>query len=90
MPLLSRFLAAVLGGYLLASAAAIFLAATFPATAAARAEGVLAGMQLAFIVYTGAVIWSFSPVPQSRVWAGLLVPAALLAAVGWLLPHLGS
>lgn len=86
LPLLSRVLAAILGGYLLASAAAVFLAAALPT---GRAEGVLAGMQFSFAVYTGAVIWSFSPVALSRVWVGLLLPAGLLAAFGWLLPRIG-
>lgn len=86
IPLLSRILAAVLGGYALASAAAIFLAAVLPMP---RAEGVLAGMQLSFAIYAGAVIWSFSPVALSRVWGVLLMPAALLAAFGWLLPRAG-
>ncbi|MDM0019340.1 hypothetical protein [Variovorax saccharolyticus] len=86
LPLLSRVLAAILGGYLLASAAAVFLAAVLPT---GRAEGVLAGMQFSFAVYTGAVIWSFSPVALSRVWAGLLLPTGLLAASGWLLPRAG-
>lgn len=78
--LLSRVAAAVLGGYALASATAIFLASVLPAS---RAEGVVAGMQLSFVVYTVAVIWAFSPVSLARAWAGLLLPATVLAGLGW-------
>lgn len=78
---LSRLAAAVFGGYALAAAVAVFLGAVLPS---ARADAVLAGMQLSFVVHTLAVIWAFSPVSPARVWAGLLVPAVVLATCGWL------
>lgn len=71
----SRVAAAVLGGYLLASAWAVFCSVVLPG----RAEAALAGMQLGFVVYVGAAIWAFSPVSLGRVWLGLLLPAAGLA-----------
>lgn len=76
----SRIAAAVAGGYALAAATAIFLASVLPAS---RAEGVIAGMQLSFVVYTAAVVWAFSPISLARAWAGLLLPAAVLAGLGW-------
>lgn len=80
LALLSRVLAAVLGGYLLASAWAVFCGLVFPG----GVEAVLAGVQLSFTWYVAAVVWAFSPVPLSRVWRGLLVPAvALLALARW-------
>ncbi len=85
LPVVSRVLAAVFGGYLLASAWSVFIAAVFPG----GAEAVLAGVQLSFVVYAGAVIWAFSPVPVRRVWAGLLLPAAVLAVLAALLPRFG-
>ncbi|BDR08689.1 DUF3649 domain-containing protein [Comamonas thiooxydans] len=79
---LSRLLAAVLGGYLLASALAVFLATVLPAS---RAEAVLAGMLWSFALHVLAVIWAFSPVSPGRVWLGLLLPAAVMAAASaWL------
>lgn len=86
LSVLFRLAAAVFGGYALAAAAAVFFGAALPF---ARAEAVLAGMQLSFVVQTATVIWVFLPVPLARVWVGLLVPAAALAALGWLMPHLG-
>jgi len=84
--LLSRVGAAVLGGYLLASALGVFSGALFPGDA----EAVLAGVQLGFAVHVAAVIWAFSPVALGRVWAGLLLPAAALAALAVLLPRWGA
>ncbi|XAH21239.1 hypothetical protein AAFF27_14505 [Xylophilus sp. GW821-FHT01B05] len=79
--LLSRLAAAVLGGYALAAAVAVFAGALLPG---GHADAVLAGVQLSFVVHVAAVIWAFSPVRLARVWAGLAMPAATLAALGWL------
>lgn len=84
---LSRLAAAVFGGYALAAAAAVCLAAVLPS---ARADAVLAGMQFSFVVHTLAVIWAFSPVRPSRVWLGLLGPAVVLAVLGGLWPRAGG
>ena len=51
-------------------------------------SAVLAGVQLSFVVYVGAVVWAFAPVPLGRVWMGLLVPAAALAGLAALLARL--
>jgi hypothetical protein len=83
----SRVAAAVAGGYALAAATAIFLASVLPAS---RAEGVIAGMQLSFVVYTAAVVWAFSPISLARAWAGLLLPAAVLAGLGWAMRGMGG
>lgn len=85
--ILARVVAAVAGGYALAAAAAVFLAAVLPT---GRAEAVVGGMQLSFVVYTGAVIWAFSPVPLLRVAVGLLLPAVALGGLGWVLRGVGA
>ena len=80
-PFFQRLVAAVLGGYLLASAWIVFCGAlSQPA-----AEAVLAGMQISFAIHVAAIIWSFSPVSIARVWLGLVVPAALLSVATWAL-----
>ena len=86
-PVLSRLAAAVFGGYALAAATAVCLATVLPS---ARADAVLAGMQLSFVVHTLAVVWAFSPVRPARVWLGLLAPTVVLALLGWLWPRLGG
>ncbi|ROR02238.1 uncharacterized protein DUF3649 [Delftia acidovorans] len=84
---LSRLLAAVFGGYALASALAAFLAAALPG---ARVDAVIAGMQWSFALHALAVIWAFSPVSAGRVWLGLLVPAALMGGAALLLARNGG
>ena len=84
---LSRLAASVFGGYALAAAAAVFLATVLPS---ARADAVLAGMQLSFVVHTLAVIWAFSPVRLTRVWLGLRGRAGVLALFGWLWSRVGG
>mgnify|MGYP003583453388 CR=1 FL=1 len=77
--LLSRVAAAVFGGPALASAALVFLG---PVPHAGPAEAALGGMQFSFAVYTVAVVWAFAPVSLPRAWAGLLLPAVVLAGLG--------
>lgn len=85
--LLGRVAAAVFGGYALAAAFAVFLAAVLPAS---RAGAVIGGMQLSFVVHAAAAIWAFSPVPLLRVWVWLILPAAALAGLGWVLRGTGA
>ena len=77
--LLSRVLAAIGGGYALASAWTVFLGAVLPGP---RAESVLLGVQCSFAIYTAAIIWAFAVSGLRRVWLGLLLPAAALAGLG--------
>lgn len=84
--ILSRLLAAVLGGYAVASALAVLLAALLPVLLALpRGEAVLAGIQWSFAAQVAAAIWAFSPVPLARVWAVLLALVAVLAVASWAL-----
>ena len=76
--LVSRVLAAVVGGYLLSSAWIVMCGALWPSTA----QAVMVGVQTRFVVYTLAVIWAFSLVYLSRVWLGLLSLAAAMGAAG--------
>ncbi|WP_370679472.1 hypothetical protein [Comamonas sp. GB3 AK4-5] len=80
--ILSRLLAAVLGGYALASAVAVLLAAALPIP---RAEAVLAGMQWSFVAHVVVAIWAFSPVSQARMWGWLLGLSAAILAAAWAL-----
>lgn len=75
MPLVSRIVAAVVGGYALAGLVSV-AALALPLS---RSEAVLAGMQLSFIFHTLAVIWVFAVRSAFRAWTGLLLAAAPLA-----------
>ncbi|WP_054074053.1 DUF3649 domain-containing protein [Comamonas testosteroni] len=81
--LLSRLLAAVVGGYLLASALAVFLATVLSAP---RAESVLAGMQWSFALHVLAVFLAtvLSAPRAESVLAGMQWSFALhVLAVIW-------
>lgn len=71
----SRCVAAVLGGYLLAALVAVACAAWLGPP---RAEAVLTGMLLGFLVHAGAVIWVFAARNAARAWVGLALPMAAL------------
>src|SRR2546427_3108539 len=83
----SRLLAAVFGGYALASALAAFLAAALPG---ARVDAVLAGMQWSFALHALAVIWAFSPVSAGRGWPGVPGPCGPLGGAPALLARQGG
>ena len=82
-PFLQRLVAAVLGGYLLASAWVVLCGAL----SQPLAESILVGMQFSFAIHVAAVIWAFSPVSLARVWQGLLIPFVLLSATAFVLMH---
>lgn len=81
----SRLLAALLGGYLLANAAAVLLARLLYRIAMSRADGVVTAVMISFLIYVGAVVWSFAARSATRAWLGLLSTAGICAVVAWLL-----
>lgn len=75
----SRIAAAMLGGYALAAVFSLAaLALPWP-----RAQAVLAGTQLSFLVYTVAVICVFAARSAGRAWAGLVIAAIPLGVAAW-------
>jgi hypothetical protein len=78
-PLLSRIVAALLGGYALAALCSVAVLA-LPIS---RPQAVLTGQLLSFAIYAGAVIWVFAVRSALRAWAGLLIVAAALAPLVW-------
>lgn len=75
----SRALAALGGGYLLASAVAAAAALGLPmALALSRAEATVSGVMLAFLVYALAFMVAFACRSAWRAWAWILGPALLL------------
>ena len=73
-----RTLAAVIGGYVLASLAAALLGTMLPMD---RVDAVMTGTMVALLVFPCAVMWSFAARSAARAWAGLAVPTAVLGAV---------
>lgn len=77
--LVSRVVAAVLGGYALAALASV-AALALPIS---KPQAVLTGMLASFAIYAGAVIWVFAVRSARRAWAGLLVAAVPLMLAAW-------
>ncbi|MBL6458378.1 DUF3649 domain-containing protein [Belnapia sp. T6] len=75
--LLSRIVAAVLGGYAIGALVSVACAVLLPLP---RSEAVVIGMMLSFLAYAGVVLWVFAARTAWRAWAGLLAPGLLLAA----------
>ncbi|MBA1229609.1 DUF3649 domain-containing protein [Pseudomonas viridiflava] len=73
----SRALAAIFAGYLLASIISMCITQWLPMP---RAEAVVTGMMLSFLVYMVAVLWCFACRTALQAWVGVLVPCAVLGA----------
>ena len=82
----SRLLAAVVGGYGLASLASVCLSFWLPLS---RADAVVSGMLSSFVFYLLAVIWCFACRTAARAWFGVLVPCAILATLAGLAYWMG-
>ena len=74
----SRVLAAVVGGYLMASLAAICLALWMPTS---RADAVITRMMSSFVFYLLAVLWCFACRTAWRAWFGVMLPSAAFATL---------
>lgn len=83
----SRIAAAVIGGYALASAFSSLLALTLPMR---QHEATLMALVLSFLWYAIAVMWVFHARSVTRAWIGMVVPAAVLALLCWLLMRTGG
>ncbi len=71
---LSRALAAILGGYALAASCAMLLAVALPLP---RGQAVLTGMLVGIVVCACAALWAFASRTVLRAWAGIIIPALL-------------
>jgi len=80
--LFSLSCAALVGGYMLAAAAGIFLGGVLPGS---RGTSVLTGTMVSFVVYAGAIIWVFAMRRPARAWVGLVLASVVLATTGVML-----
>jgi hypothetical protein len=89
--LASRCVAAIAGGYALASTlpvalvALVALAAPVAPGAMAHADAALVALQLSFVVYTAAVVWAFAARSASLAWAVPVLAALLSHGLAWTL-----
>ncbi|MBA6115565.1 DUF3649 domain-containing protein [Pseudomonas sp. NC26] len=77
----SRCLAALLGGYLLASMASICIALLVPLS---QVDATLTGLLSSFVFYLLAFIWCFACRSAWRAWLGVILPSLLLGMVNGL------
>ena len=78
-PLISRIIAALFGGYVLAALSSVAVLA-LPMS---KPQAVLTGMLASFAVYAGAVIWVFAVRSALKAWAGLIIVAVPLLLAAW-------
>ena len=77
----SRTLAATVGGYAVASLCAVLLALVLPTS---RAEAVQTGMLVSAPIWIAVWIWVFSVRSAWRAWLGVGFGSLLLAGMSWL------
>lgn len=79
LPLISRIVAAIGGGYVLAALVSVAVLA-LPVS---RPQAVIGGMLGSFAVYAAAVVWVFAVRSATRAWVGLVVAALPLLPFAW-------
>lgn len=78
-PVVSRTIAAVLGGYVFTYCCTAALARLLPL---AKSDAVVVATLAAFIIYTAVILWAFGCRSAWRAWA-VLALAAPLAVIGF-------
>lgn len=84
-PVLSRTVAGLGGGYLLASAGALLVTALGAGGGKPGGDAMLAGALVGLALYALAIIWAFASGSAARAWGGMLLATALLGLPGLLL-----
>ena len=79
LPILSRTLAALVGGYVFTYAFTAALARLLPLD---NVDSLIVASLLSFVIYTLAILWAFAARHQWAVWMGLVL-AVPLAAIGF-------
>ncbi|HEL4830282.1 TPA: DUF3649 domain-containing protein [Stenotrophomonas maltophilia] len=86
LPLVSRIVAALFGGYVLAALCSI-AALALPIDGR---QAVFTGMLASFLLYAGAVVWVFAVRSAWRAWMGLIVAALPLWLVAQMVGNGGG
>jgi hypothetical protein len=71
---LSRSIAAIVGGYVLSNLLATLTSYLLPMPAV---DSVLLSLQLSFLFYSIIIIWVFSAKTAGKAWLGLLIACAI-------------
>ena len=76
----SRVIAAIVGGYLIANLGSIVLSYLLSGS---QANAVSTGLLVSFLIYACAVVWVFAARTAWVAWAGLLVPGLVSSILIW-------
>lgn len=88
---LSRVLAAAVGGYALSAMCAASLSRALPMMMSMdRSEAVLVGTMMSFAIYVAAIIWVFSTSGARGAWVGLSAVTLMVGAAPWLISGWGA
>jgi hypothetical protein len=80
--MLSRIIAAIVGGFLLANLLSVLLSyVMYSFLSVPKADGVSVGVLSSFLFYAVAIIWVFSVNTAAQAWLGLFI-TALFTAIG--------
>lgn len=83
----SRLLAATVGGYAVANLAAALLAGALPLfTAATLADGVVIATMLGFVVHATVAVLAFTPASAGKVWCWLVAASCAMGVLLWAIP----
>jgi len=85
----SRVLAAITGGYVLATANSIFISQLL-LSSVGKYQAIHIGLMLTFITYACVAMWVFSVSTATKVWLGLIKLTVLVAVATWLLMKLNG
>jgi hypothetical protein len=81
-----RMLAAIFGGFVLASTTAWLISGLIYAGGLQpRGIAVVSGTYLSWLIWAGGAMWAFYASSQFRVWAGILLPALTAALLAYLM-----
>jgi hypothetical protein len=78
----SRSLAAIVGGFVLASGVAMIVSALLAQGVQARGPAISSGTLISWLFWTGGAMWAFYARSQLAAWAWLVIPGAALWAAG--------
>lgn len=89
LDVLSRVIAASVGGYVLCNLTNLALSIVLPVP---QYQGLLFAMMISFIFYTLAIIWVFAVKTAAKAWLGLLIASAPFALIDliWILTRAGT
>lgn len=76
----SRIVAAVFGGYALATTSSVFVSRLFGLP---RAEAVMTGLLMSFPIYAAVIMWCFATRSAGRAWSGIASSVAATAILSW-------